>query len=485
MAKTKSIESNLKRTPPQNLEAEESVIGGALLNQKACAKLMPLLRPDDFYSGANQEIWRAMLTLSAEHVAVDMITLTERLRQVGKLSEVGGATHLSELLDRVPTAANVEHYAKIVRQKSTLREVIREGTKVVLDAYDGRDLQRFLTESEQRLLAVFRRKTESVVATAQDTVLATMRYLHQEESPLIHTGIPTIDRRYGGLARGRVYAIGALTNVGKSVFAHRLQKGVLESGYSVLDFSLEMSKEENAIRYVADITGIENRRILAGMKALSDEEQLSVTRALNVIYERWIDTRQWIVVDENRPWPELLEIAYATAATVPNLRAVGVDYLQLIDGVPGKSTRREEIGEITRAWKTFARRTGMIVLEVSQLQRPEKKPRSAKARRAMVEAPPTLHDFAESASVERDADMIFLLWKQSGDSRVMGTVENRELHVEVPKCRFGPKTSFTLMQEEPYCRIEDWPETFTTEAPGEAVDAELVYGEEGQERLGV
>lgn len=464
-----SMDAIHEQTPPHNIDAEESVLGGAMLDSRACNRLLPILKPRDFYRASHRTIYGAMLELTAEHVAVDMVTLSERLRRQGALADVGGATFIAELVNRVPTAANAEHYAKIVQEKSTRRDVIQAGTQVVLDAYAGTDLNAFLTDSEQRMLTVLRRKTAAVVSSAQETVAATMRYLVQEETPIIPTGIGTFDRKYGGIARGRVYAIGALTNIGKSIFLRRLMRGVLEAGYSVLDLSLEMSKEELAIRFAADMTGIENRRIAAGMKFLAEDEQVRVTAALNRIYTEWIDTRRWDVVDENRPWPELLELCYASAATNPKLRFIGIDYLQLLDGIKARD-RRQEVSLVTRQVKTLARRTNMIIGEVSQLQRPEKKPGPRPRRRAAVELPPTVHDFAESASVERDADMVFLLWKRGTTSSAMGTVDARELNIEIPKCRFGPQWSFSLAHDKEFCRIEDW---LDTEVEREVGDAEI------------
>jgi replicative DNA helicase len=436
----------LRRVPPQSLEAEESVLGGILLDNTAIDRVLEFVRPDDFYREAHRRIFRAMLALAEKNEPVDLVTLGELLRQRGELQDVGGAAHLAELAERVPTAANANHYAKIVREKAILRALITTATDIVANGYqDQRDVKDLLDRAEQSIFQISEREVKPAFVRMDSLMTDTFKIvekLHQQKEAVtgVTSGYADLDHLTAGLQPSDLIIIAARPSMGKTAFALNIAaNAALRGGTGVAVFSLEMSKEQLALRMLCSEARVDLARVRTGHLQPGELGDLAQSAHVLISTPIYIDDTPAITVLElraksRRLWRD------------PNskLGLILVDYLQLMRSSEGKDSREQEISEISRSLKALAKELQVPVIALSQLNR------QVESRSPAV---PRLSDLRESGAIEQDADVIMFIYRDdvyNEDSDRKGTAD-----IIIAKQRNGPIGKVELAFLRQYTRFEN------------------------------
>jgi len=458
-----TIDDNLRRVPPQALEAEESVLGGVLLDNTALDRVIELVRPDDFYRGAHRKLFRAMLSLSERSEPVDLITLSESLRARGELTDVGGAAYLSELTERVPTAANIMHYARIVRDRAVLRELITAATEIATKGYEATgDTSELLDRAEQAIFAIAERKVRASFFRLQDILVDSLKtierlYEHKQTVTGVPTGFTDLDRLTSGLQPSDLIIVAGRPSMGKTAFCLNIAENcALRADVGVAVFSLEMAKEQLAMRMLCSEARVDLARVRTGH--LTDREFPRLAMAAGRLADApvYIDDTPALSVLELRAKARRLRRDPAA-----KLGLVIVDYIQLMHGSEGKDNREQEISEISRSLKALAKELQVPVVALSQLNR------QVENRQPPI---PRLADLRESGAIEQDADVICFLYREEyylDDSDKKGVAD-----VIVAKQRNGPVGTVELTFLKEYTRFENRevsPEDMADGDPGSAV----------------
>ena len=344
-----TIEENLRRVPPQSLEAEESVLGAVLLENTVLDRVVELVQADDFYRGAHRRIFRAMIELSERNEPADLITLSEVLRARGELAEVGGASYLAELAERVPTAANVIHYARIVRDRSVLRGLITAATDIATRGFEAKDdVAELLDLSERSIFAIADREVRPAFVRMDNLLtqtFETIERLHKQKQAV--TGVPTgfkdLDRLTAGFQPSDLIIIAARPSVGKTALCLNIAaNAALQAGVGAAIFSLEMAKEQLAMRMLCSEARVDLARVRTGH--LSDREFPKLAMAAGRLADApiYIDDTPALSILELRAKARRLKRDPAT-----KLGLIIVDYLQLMRSTEGKDSREQEISEIS------------------------------------------------------------------------------------------------------------------------------------------
>lgn len=393
----------LERLPPQNLDAERSVLGGILLDNSAMHKVGELLRAEHFYREAHREIFQAMFALHERGEPVDLVTLTEELQRKGTLQEVGGAAYLAALADQVPTAANIGFYAKIVRDKSVLRQVIEAATEIATRGYEEvEEVDEFLDRSEQLILEISRKQRKKGFVPIHDVVYQSFKSIEEAfNRKEAVTGIPTkfgkFDLLTCGLQRSDLVIIAGRPGMGKTAFALNIARNVaVEGKIPVAIFSLEMSKEQLVTRLFSAEAGIDSMKLRTGHFPKS--YWTALTHAADVLAKApiFIDDSPVVSVLEMRSKARQMKFQ-------ENIGLIVVDYLQLMSSGGRAESRIQEISEISRSLKQLAKELDVPVVALSQLNRePEKR----------NDKRPVLADLRESGAIEQDADLIVFLYRE-------------------------------------------------------------------------
>ena len=458
-----TIDENLRRVPPQALEAEESVLGGVLLDNTALDRLIELVRPDDFYRGAHRKLFRAMLALSERNEPVDLITLSESLRTRGELADVGGAAYLSELVERVPTAANIMHYARIVRDRAVLRELITAATEIATKGYEATgDPNELLDRAEQAIFAISERKVRASFFRLQDILVDSLKtierlYEHKQTVTGVPTGFADLDRLTSGLQASDLVIVAGRPSMGKTAFCLNIAEHcALRADVGVAVFSLEMAKEQLAMRMLCSEARVDLARVRTGH--LTDREFPRLAMAAGRLADApiYIDDTPALSVLELRGKARRLRRDPAA-----KLGLVIVDYIQLMHGSEGRDNREQEISEISRSLKALAKELQVPVVALSQLNR------QVESRQPPI---PRLADLRESGAIEQDADVICFLYREEyylEDSDKKGVAD-----VIVAKQRNGPIGTVELTFLKEYTRFENRevsPNDLADGGPGTAV----------------
>jgi len=434
----------LRKVPPHSIEAEESVIGGVLLDNAALDRALETLVPEDFYREAHRKIMRAIVDLNGRNEPVDLVTLTDTLKGRNELQEVGGAALLAELAERVPTAANVGYYSRIIKEKAILRQLIQTATDIALQSYEPQaDVERFLDEAEHRMYEIAERKTRPSFFRLRDIVVESMKAVEQlyERRELV-TGVPTgfvdLDRKTAGLQPSDLIIVAGRPSMGKTAFALNLaQYAALEAHMGAAVFSLEMSKEQLVLRMLCSEAKVDQSKVRAGFAAERDYPKLAIAA------ERLSDAPIYI---DDTPALSILELR-AKARRLKrdrdaNLGLIIVDYLQLMRG-PSVDSREQEISAISRSLKALAKELNIPIVALSQLNR-QVEQRGDKR--------PVMADLRESGAIEQDADVIMFLYRPY----VYDPKNNdeREAEVIIGKQRNGPVGTVPLTFFSEYTRFE-------------------------------
>jgi len=447
-----SIDETLRRVPPQSLEAEESVLGGILLDNHACNLVLPLLRADDFYREAHRRIFAAMLALNERGAPVDTVTLSEALRQHGELQEAGGATFLAELVDRVPTAANVEHYAHIVKEKAILRGLITTATEIATRSYEVRgDVAAFVDEAERKIFGIAEQKVRpSFFAVSELLPLSIKEVEHLYERKEMVTGIPTgfhdLDRLTAGLQRSELVIVAGRPAMGKTALALNIAThAAMQAGIAAAIFSLEMSKEQLVLRMLCSEARVNYQDVRSGRLRERDFARLAAAAGELHKAALYIDDSAGLSVLELRAKARRLA-REAKARTGHPLGLIVVDYLQLMRGSGRSDSREQEISEISRSLKALAKELQVPVVALSQLNR---KVEETSDRR------PVMANLRESGAIEQDADVIAFVYRESAYNKELSEDQEAEAEIIVGKQRNGPTGTVHVTFLKEYMRFVD------------------------------
>lgn len=443
----KTLTDNIGILPPQNVEAEKALLGSIFLDNKSLQKVVDLITPQDFYRRENALIFEAILRLFERGCPIDIITVEDELKDMKVYEEVGGREYIVSLLDVVPTAAHIEYYANIVKEKAVLREVISTATEIIRRCYEEDvDVNELLDEAEKMIFSISEKRTRTDFAKAKDLVKVAVSQLEQlmHKRQLI-TGIPTgftdFDKMTAGLQPADLVIIAARPGMGKTAFALNIAQNVaVNEGAPVAIFSLEMSKEQLALRMLASQAMVDYQRLRTGN--ISSDEWMRIIRAADILTEApiFIDDTPGISVLEMRAKARRLQSEYG-------LKLMIVDYLQLMRGRGRTENRQQEISEISRALKSLAKELNVPVVAISQLSR---------AVEARSDKRPQLSDLRESGAIEQDADLVVFIYREELYKK---TPENTNVaEVIIGKQRNGPLGTVKLTFLKEYLRFEDYEE---------------------------
>ncbi len=391
------------RIPPQELEAEKSLIGALLLSDVAFPNVLEQVKAEDFYEPSHIDIFKGMIALYEHHQPIDLMTLTSELKNQGTLKKVGGAPYLTELTNFVPTASHVEAYADLVAQAALRRRLIQAGTDIATAAYNSNaKIEDLVGQAEKNLFEVSDKTIKSEYVALEDLLVDAydrIEELHRNKGALrgLKTGFRDLDKKTAGFQKGDLIIIGARPAMGKTTFAQNLAYNVATRNgdkKGVLFFSMEMANAEIVDRMISDISGIDNWKIRTGN--VSDEDFAKIGDALGDMNEvpLYIDDTSSMTILE-------LRNKARRAAHDHNVGMVIVDYLQLLQGSDRYAGNRvQEVTEISRGLKTLARELEIPVVALAQLSR---------GVTGRDDPRPVLSDLRESGSIEQDADLVMFL----------------------------------------------------------------------------
>jgi replicative DNA helicase len=432
--------------PPQNIEAEQSVLGAILLENDALLKALEILRPDDFYRESHRRIFHGIIELFEKNEPADIITLTETLRTRQCLEHVGGSSYLAELAEKIPTAANIEYYCRIVRQKSILRSLITSATSIVTKASTGQeDVEDILDFSEKTIFDISQHQIKPTYHHLKDILKTTFKNIEKiYENKQLITGIPTgftdLDTLTSGFQPSDLIIIAARPSMGKTAFCLNIaQHAATESSVPTAIFSLEMSKEQLSLRMLCSEARIDNHKLRSGYIAESEWGKLSMAAGRLAESPVFIDDTPGLSVFDMRAKARRLKAEY-------NLGLVIVDYLQLMTGSRNRSDNREqEISEISRSLKALAKEINVPVIALSQLNRRVED---------RVDKRPHMADLRESGAIEQDADVICFIYR---DEVYHPDAEDSKGKAEIiiGKQRNGPTGEVLLTFRNEFTRFEN------------------------------
>lgn len=424
----------LDRMPPHNIEAEQAVLGAVFLEKEALITAMEIVRPEDFYRPAHQRIFQCMIDLLERGEPIDLVTVTAELQSRKWLEEVGGVSYLTDLANAVPTAANVEYYARIVEEKALLRRLIRVATQIASTGYgETEDVGEILSQAERNILEISQRRSRGHFVSIKDVLLETYEKIeflatHRGEVTGVATGYPDLDRMTSGFQPSDLIIVAARPSVGKTAFALNIAQNVGIRGETVAIFSLEMSAQQLVTRMLCAEGNLEAHKLRTGYLEEDDWERLTMAISTLAKAPIFIDDTPNITVTEIRSKLRRLKAERGLSLVV-------IDYLQLIQGRSRYAeNRQQEISEISRSLKGIARELHVPVIALSQLSR---------AVEQRQDKRPILSDIRESGSIEQDADIVAFLYRD--DYYDPETDRKNIVEVIIAKQRNGPTGKVELV----------------------------------------
>ncbi|MEW5904566.1 MAG: replicative DNA helicase [Pseudomonadota bacterium] len=440
------------KLPPHSVEAEQSVLGGILLDTSAWDKVTDLLSETDFYRAEHRTIWRHIGRLNEQAKPVDVITLAESLESAGELDKAGGMAYLGSLANNVPSAANIRRYAEIVRERAVMRKLVEVGNDIAASAYSpgGRDAGQLLDEAESRVMQISEegergKKGFIPIPPLLTEVVERIESLYGREDASEVTGTATgfadLDRMTSGLQPGDLIIVAGRPSMGKTAFSINIAENVALEGKPVAIFSMEMGGAQLAMRMIGSVGRLNQHNLRTGR--LEDDDWSRMTHALGLLNDAPI------FIDET-PGLNALELrsrARRLHRQNDGLGLVVIDYLQLMSSPAGKASenRATEISEISRSLKSLAKELHVPVIALSQLnrsleQRPNKRP--------------VMSDLRESGAIEQDADLILFIYRDqvyNPDSPDKGMAE-----IIIGKQRNGPIGTVNLTFRGEFTRFENY-----------------------------
>ena len=439
------LDPNIRKIPPHSLEAEESVLGGILIDNNALDRAVEFIVADDFYREAHRKIFRAMQELNQRGEPVDLVTLTDALRARGELQDIGGAAYLGELVEKVPTAAHVAFYARIVRHKAVVRSLIQATTEIAALGFESSaDVDQLLDDAEHKIFEISERKVRPSFFRIRDIMVDSMKAIEQlyERKELV-TGVPTgfvdLDRMTAGPQPADLIVIAGRPSMGKTAFALNIaQYTALTAKVGVAVFSLEMAKEQLVLRLLCSEARVDQSKVRAGFAAERDFPKLAMAASRLAEAPIYIDDTPALSVLELRAKARRLKRERES-----KLGLIVVDYLQLMRGHDGVDSREQEISGISRSLKALAKELSVPVIALSQLNRQVEN---------RAEKRPIMADLRESGAIEQDADVIAFLYRPIVYDK---NAEERAAEVIIAKQRNGPIGTVPLTFMSEYTRFEN------------------------------
>jgi replicative DNA helicase len=434
------------KLPPQNIEAEQSILGGILIENQAINKVIEILTPDDFYRDSHRKIFNALIDLSERDEPADLITLTNELRKIDQLDSIGGASYIASLIDLVPTAANIEYYAKIVREKSILRKLIQTSTEIITQSYEDRgDVEGFLDEAERAIFEISEKRVKPSFYSLREIVKESFKTIERlfEKKELV-TGIPSgfkeLDRMTAGFQPSDLIIVAGRPSMGKTAFCLNVaQYAAIEKKIPVAFFSLEMSKEQLVIRMLCSEARVEGSRLRTGYLSESDWPRLTLAAGTVSDAPIYIDDTAALSALELRAKARRLKSEYGLGMLI-------IDYLQLMKGRSKAESRQQEISEISRSLKALSKELNIPVIAVSQLSRKTEERRDFR---------PQLSDLRESGAIEQDADVILFLYRDELYNRSEDNPNRGKAEVIIGKQRNGPTGKIELAFLDKFTTFKD------------------------------
>jgi len=426
------------KVPPQNLEAEQSVIGSLLIDKNAILKVADLLRPDDFYNPSHEKIFEVILELYEKRQPIDISSVTNRLKERELLMQVGGSGYLAELTNQVTTSSHVDHYAKIVKEKHILRDLIRASAEITEDAFEpAGEFEDLLDTIEQKILAISQKslpKNFFHIREELKTAYERIEKLHEHKGVLrgVTTGFRKLDETLSGLQKSDLIIVGARPSMGKTALALDIARSAALKGHAVGIFSLEMSREQVTDRLIAAQADVSNWRLRTG-RITDDEDFTRIQNALSVL------SGTPLYIDDT-PSPTILQIrSMARRLQIEQgLDLLVVDYLQLIMPRSNRADSMvQQVTEISRGLKGLARELNVPILALSQLSRAVDQRDNKK---------PQLSDLRESGSIEQDADVVLFIHRADRykEKESVMPEEQNSAEIIIAKHRNGPIGSVDL-----------------------------------------
>jgi replicative DNA helicase len=417
------------RMPPQNIEAEQAVLGSILLKADTFGKVLEIVRPEDFYKESHRLIFEVMIDLFEKNEPQDVLTVSNLLRDTNRLDDAGGPTYLATLTSIVPVTSNISSYAKIIREKSILRRLIEVNTDIAARCYEEQnDIDILVDEAEQAIFDIAGKKSGQNFTPIKSIVpeaFATVEQLYKRKELI--TGVPTgyidIDRMTAGLQPSDLIIVAARPSMGKTSFAMNIaQNAALVEKTGVAVFSLEMSKEQLVMRLLSSAGRIDSQRIRTGK--LHNEDWDKLTRAVGMLSEApiYIDDTPAISVLEMRAKVRRL-------AAQHDIGLIIVDYLQLMRGRGNIENRTQEISEISRSLKALAKEHNVPVIALSQLNR---------GLESRTDKRPMMSDLRESGAIEQDADVICFIYRDEVYNKSEDNPDRGIAEIIIGKQRNGP-----------------------------------------------
>lgn len=430
----KEADLTIQKLPPQNIEAEQAVLGAIIFDNEALPTALEVkLEADDFYKEAHRRIYRAILELYDKNEPIDIVTLTDYLRRSGDIEAVGGLTYLSALADSVPTSANIRYHTKIVREKALLRALIKTATNITSRVYEETTGADDLVDyAETVIFDIAEQRTTASFAVMKDVIKDTFKMIEQlyDKKEAI-TGVPTgfkdLDEITSGFQPGDLIIVGGRPGMGKTAFALNIaQHTAVNMRIPVAVFSLEMSKEQLAMRMLCAESMVDSSRVRKGFIGREDWPKLTNAAGRLADAPIFIDDSSAVTVLEIRAKARRLKKEKG------GLSLIVVDYLQLMRSRGNFERREQEISDISRSLKGLAKELKVPVVALSQLNR------SVESRHEKI---PTLADLRESGAIEQDADLIIFLFREELYSR---TATKGVADIIVAKQRSGPTGTVKL-----------------------------------------
>jgi len=441
----KQLDVALDRLPPQNIEAEQSVLGAILLENHAIAIAIEILFPDDFYRDSHKKIFISMRELYEKNEPIDLITLTEQMSRKDLLEEVGGASYLSSIVNQVPTSANVKYHSKIVKEKALLRGLIKTATEIVTMSYDeGVEVNELLDRAETKVFSLSEKIIKSsfvhVKEVLKDTIELVDKLYNKKE---LITGLPSgfsdLDELTTGFQPGDLVVVGARPGMGKTAFCLNMASYVgIEVKVPVALFSLEMSKELIVLRMVCSEAEVDSKSVRSGYHSKEDYRKLVNAAGRLAEAPIYIDDAFNSVL-EIRAKSRRLKAEHGLGLII-------VDYLQLMRGEGSFTAREQVISDISRSFKALAKDLSVPVVVISQLNR--------SCEQRGEDKHPIIADLRESGAIEQDADTILFLYR--GDYYKARDAELGHADLDVAKQRNGPTKRIPITFFDKFTKFKDY-----------------------------
>ncbi|MCA9801804.1 MAG: replicative DNA helicase [Cyanobacteria bacterium HKST-UBA02] len=429
-------EATLERLPPQSLEAEQAVLGALLVSGDGISRVVDVLDPEYFYRKAHQVIYAAMLDLYEDNEPIDIVTVSQYLKDEGKLDNVGGRQYITDLSLSVATTANLEYYGKVVQEKAILRQLIKAGTEIVGSCYEETDAETALDKAEHLIFTLAQKKEMQQLVHIKNIVEISFqkieeRYENRDSLSGVPSGFYDLDALTSGFQPSDLVIIAARPSMGKTAFVLNIAQHVaVEHNIPVAVFSLEMSKESLVMRMLCSEAEIDSNRLRTGHMHTSDWTKLASAMGRLGEAPIYIDDSALVNSLEMRAKCRRLK------SEMNGLGLVIIDYIQLMQGRKQTDNRVQEVSEISRSLKTLAREINVPVIALSQLSR---------AVEARQNKRPMLSDLRESGSIEQDADLVAFIYR---DEYYNPETEQRgEAEIIIAKQRNGPTGTVELLYQ--------------------------------------